>query len=164
MHAAANARKALEAGVTTVRDLAGSRPEMAVKHAMDDFLLSGACVIASGFVGMTAGHGDVFCPVNIERRLWRTADGVGFIKPCTSGGVFSVGDKELDCSEIASGLNDNRRQFFKIVDAACKGEVKRVGAWLSGNASTKKVTSRQLMPSRSSSMPSGVSKSPGHTM
>ncbi|MBI4640213.1 MAG: IS607 family transposase [Candidatus Tectomicrobia bacterium] len=32
----------------------------------------------------------------------------------------------LDCSEIASGLNDNRRQFFKIIDAACKGEMKRV--------------------------------------
>lgn len=32
----------------------------------------------------------------------------------------------LDCSEIASGLNDNRRQFFKIIDAACKGEVKKV--------------------------------------
>ena len=32
----------------------------------------------------------------------------------------------LDYSEIASGLNDNRRQFFEIIDAACKGEVKRV--------------------------------------
>lgn len=32
----------------------------------------------------------------------------------------------LDCSEIASGLNDNRRQFFKIIDAACQGKVKRV--------------------------------------
>ncbi|MBI4531012.1 MAG: IS607 family transposase [Candidatus Latescibacteria bacterium] len=32
----------------------------------------------------------------------------------------------LDCSEIASGLNDNRRQLFKIIDAACKGEVKKV--------------------------------------
>jgi putative resolvase len=32
----------------------------------------------------------------------------------------------LDCSEIASTLNDNRRQFFKIIDAACKGEVKKV--------------------------------------
>lgn len=39
--------------------------------------------------------------------------------PCQSAIVF-------DCSEIASGLNDNRRQFFKIIDAACKGEVKRV--------------------------------------
>ncbi|GFP24108.1 hypothetical protein HKBW3S09_01574, partial [Candidatus Hakubella thermalkaliphila] len=27
----------------------------------------------------------------------------------------------LDCSEIASGLNDNRRQFFMFLDAACKG-------------------------------------------
>ncbi len=32
----------------------------------------------------------------------------------------------MDYSAIASGLNDNRRQFFKIIDAACKGEVKRV--------------------------------------
>ena len=32
----------------------------------------------------------------------------------------------LDCAEIASGLNDNRRQFFKVIDAACKGEVKKV--------------------------------------
>ena len=32
----------------------------------------------------------------------------------------------LDCSEIASGLNDNRRQFFKVIDAACEGEIKRV--------------------------------------
>ena len=32
----------------------------------------------------------------------------------------------LDCSEIASDLNDNRRQFFKIIDAACKGKIKKV--------------------------------------
>ncbi|GFP24148.1 putative resolvase, partial [Candidatus Hakubella thermalkaliphila] len=32
----------------------------------------------------------------------------------------------LDCSEIASGLKDNRRQFFKIIDADCKGEVKKI--------------------------------------
>jgi imidazolonepropionase-like amidohydrolase len=108
LHAAANARKALEAGVTTVRDMAGSRPEIAVKHAINDFVLPGARVIAAGLVGMTAGHADMFCPVNIERRLWRTADGVDecrkrvrefardgadLIKVCTSGGVLSVGDK-----------------------------------------------------------------------
>lgn len=44
--------------------------------------------------------------------------------------IDACGDRDyrivLDCSEIASGLNDNRRQFFKIIDAACKGEVKRV--------------------------------------
>jgi imidazolonepropionase-like amidohydrolase len=108
LHAAANARRALEAGVTTVRDMAGSRSEIAVKHAVDAFVLPGARVIVSGLVGMTAGHADMFCPVNIERRLWRPADGVDecrkrvreyardgvdLIKVCTSGGVLSVGDK-----------------------------------------------------------------------
>lgn len=108
LHAAANARKALLAGVTTVRDMAGSRPEIAVKHAVDQGVVDGARVVASGFVGMTAGHGDLFCPANIERRPWRPADGpdecrklireyardgVDFIKLCTSGGVLSIGDE-----------------------------------------------------------------------
>jgi putative resolvase len=44
------------------------------------------------------------------------------VKACEERGYRIV----LDCSAIASGLNDNRRQFFKIIDAACKGEVKRV--------------------------------------
>ncbi len=108
LHAARNAEIALESGVTTVRDMAGSRPEVAVKHAVDDFVVRGARVVASGFVGMTAGHGDMFCPPGIERRLWRTADGADacrqlvreyardgadFIKICTSGGVLSIGDR-----------------------------------------------------------------------
>jgi imidazolonepropionase-like amidohydrolase len=108
LHAAANARRALLAGVTTVRDMAGSRPEIAVKHAVDDGVIDGARVIVSGFVGMTGGHGDLFCPANIERRLWQTADGpdecrklirqyardgVDLIKLCTSGGVLSIGDE-----------------------------------------------------------------------
>ncbi len=108
LHAAANARRALLAGVTTVRDMAGGRLEVAVKHAIDDFVLDGARVVASGFVGMTAGHGDLFCPAAIDRRLWPTADGVDecrklvrqyardgvdLIKLCTSGGVLSLGDE-----------------------------------------------------------------------
>ncbi len=108
IHAAANAVKALNAGVTTVRDMAGSRPEISVKHAMNDFILPGARVISAGFVGMTAGHGDMFVPPNIERRLWRTVDGpaecrklvreyardgADLIKICTSGGTLSMGDK-----------------------------------------------------------------------
>ena len=108
LHAAANAHKALEAGVTTVRDMAGSRPEISVKHAVEDGVLAGARVLVCGLVGMTAGHADMFCPANIDQRLWRTADGVDecrkrvreyardgadWIKICTSGGVLSVGDK-----------------------------------------------------------------------
>jgi imidazolonepropionase-like amidohydrolase len=88
--------------------MAGGRPEISVKHAVDDFVLPGARVVASGFVGMTAGHGDMFVPPNIEQQMWPTADGpyecrklvrqyardgVDFIKICTSGGVLSLGDK-----------------------------------------------------------------------
>ncbi|HEX3723830.1 MAG TPA: amidohydrolase family protein [Nitrolancea sp.] len=108
LHGAANAIKALESGVTTVRDMAGGRVEISVKHVMDAGILPGARVIASGFVGMTAGHGDMFVPPAIEQRMWPPVDGVDacrklireyardgadLIKLCTSGGVLSLGDK-----------------------------------------------------------------------
>ena len=108
LHAAVNARRALEAGFTTVRDAAGSRTEIAVKHATDQQLLDGARVIVAGFVGMTGGHGDLFTPPAMERRPHATADGADecrklvrsyardgadWIKICTSGGVLSLGDE-----------------------------------------------------------------------
>ena len=108
IHAAGNAVTALRAGFTTVRDMAGGRLEVSVRHAMDDFVLPGARVVASGFVGMTAGHGDMFVPPVVEQRMWPPVDGpnaarrlvreygrdgVDFIKICTSGGVLSIGDR-----------------------------------------------------------------------
>lgn len=108
LHAARNARAALEAGVTTLRDAAGARLEVAVKHATDQQLLDGARVIVAGFVGMTGGHGDLFAPPAVDRRPYQTADGpdecrklvrayardgVDWIKICTSGGVLSIGDE-----------------------------------------------------------------------
>lgn len=108
LHAAANARRALEAGFTTVRDAAGGRAEIAVKHITDQQLLDGARVIVAGFVGMTGGHGDLFSPPAVEERPHPTADGadecrkavrahardgVDWIKICTSGGVLSLGDE-----------------------------------------------------------------------
>jgi imidazolonepropionase-like amidohydrolase len=108
LHAAKNARAALEAGVTTVRDAAGARLEVAVKHATAQQLLDGARVLVAGFVGMTGGHGDLFTPPAVDRRPFQTADGpdecrklvrayardgVDWIKICTSGGVLSLGDE-----------------------------------------------------------------------
>jgi imidazolonepropionase-like amidohydrolase len=108
LHAAANASIALAAGVTTVRDMAGSRPEVAVKHASEQRLIEAARVVSAGFVGMTGGHGDMFLPPALEQRLWRTADGPvacrslvrqyardghDLVKICTSGGVLSSGDR-----------------------------------------------------------------------
>ena len=108
LHGAANARKALLAGFTTVREMSGARAEIAIKHAMDDFVLEGARVVVAGFVGMTGGHGYLFTPPAVERRPFPVADGVDAcraavrthardgadqIKICTSGGVLSMGDK-----------------------------------------------------------------------
>ena len=108
LHAAANAARALDAGVTTVRDMAGSRPEVSVKHAIDAGVIEGARVVSAGFVGMTAGHGDMFFPPALDQRPWQTADGPvecralvrryardghDLIKICTSGGVLSSGDR-----------------------------------------------------------------------
>ena len=108
LHAAANARRALEAGFTTVRDAAGGRLEVALKRATDQQLLDGARVVVAGFVGMTGGHGDLFTPPAVDQRPFPTADGVDecrklvrayardgvdWIKICTSGGVLSLGDE-----------------------------------------------------------------------
>jgi imidazolonepropionase-like amidohydrolase len=108
LHAAANAREALRSGFTTVRDTAGSQPEVAVRQALAERVLDGPRILTSGMVGMTAGHADMFAPATMRDRLWPTADGVDecrkrvreyarmgvdFIKICTSGGTLSVGDK-----------------------------------------------------------------------
>lgn len=108
LHGAANAAKALRAGFTTVRDMAGGRAQVALKHALDAFVLEGARVVSAGFVGMTGGHGDLFTPPAVERRPFAVADGVDacraavrrhardgadLVKICTSGGVLSLGDK-----------------------------------------------------------------------
>jgi imidazolonepropionase-like amidohydrolase len=108
LHAAANAAAALAAGVTTVRDMAGSRPEVSVKHASADGIIEAARVVSAGFIGMTGGHGDMFLPAALEQRLWQTADGPvacralvrryardghDLVKICTSGGVLSRGDR-----------------------------------------------------------------------
>src|SRR6266700_1482326 len=108
LHAAANARTALLSGVTTLRDTAGSWPEVSVRRAVEAGVLPGPRILASGLVGMTAGHGDMFAPAAMRDRLWPTADGpdecrkrvreyarmgVDLIKICTSGGTLSVGDR-----------------------------------------------------------------------
>lgn len=115
-HAVVNARKTLEAGFTTVRDL-GSRPFLAVdlRGSIDEGYLVGPRVVASGpGISMTGGHGDLnkYSPtVRVEmypeERDYQIADGVDqvrhvvraqvkhgvdVIKIHASGGVMSRGD------------------------------------------------------------------------
>lgn len=75
--------------------------------------------------GVTASEKDValYARVSTQKQAENlTRQHKRLIDACGVRGYRIV----LDCSEIASGLNDNRRQFFKIIDAACKGNVKRV--------------------------------------
>lgn len=114
--AVVHARKTLEAGFTSVRDV-GSRPFLAVdlRDAIAEGFVVGPRVVASGpGISMTGGHGDLnrFAPqVRVttfpDERDFRIADGpdqvrqvvraqikhgVDLIKVHASGGVLSRGD------------------------------------------------------------------------
>jgi len=75
--------------------------------------------------GMVSTENDVatYARVSTQKpaeNLTRQHERLG--EACSDKGYRIV----LDCSEVASGLNDHRCQFFKIIDAACRGEVKKV--------------------------------------
>lgn len=111
-----NARKTLEAGFTTVRDL-GSKPFLAVdlRESINEGFLIGPRVVASGpGISITGGHGDLnsYAPhVRVsmfpEERDFQVADGidqirhtvraqikykVDVVKVHATGGVMSLGD------------------------------------------------------------------------
>jgi len=107
LHGVSYAQRAMKAGVTTVRDMAGDESQIAMRRAFDMGLIDGPRVLVNGIVSMTAGHGDLFTPSVIKDRR-PTADGVtecrklvrhyvrigvDGIKVPTSGGVMSAGDQ-----------------------------------------------------------------------
>jgi imidazolonepropionase-like amidohydrolase len=114
--AVVNARKTLEAGFTSVRDV-GSLPFLTVdlRDSIDEGLVPGPRIVASGpAISITGGHGDLNnYPPNVhtemypEERGFQLADGadqvrhvvreqekhgVNVIKIIASGGVLSRGD------------------------------------------------------------------------
>jgi len=106
LHGVHNARRTIEAGITTVRNMGG--PDgVALRDAIAMGIIPGPRVVTSGSIGMTAGHGDMFTPRFMPRRPGATADGpdecrkavrervrmgADFIKVTTTGGVMSSGD------------------------------------------------------------------------
>lgn len=80
LHAAKNARILLEAGFTTVRDLAGivntaNLEALALKRAIELDLVPGPRIFAAGWIGQTAGHLDMIPPFTWPRPPGYTADG-----------------------------------------------------------------------------------------
>ena len=137
-----NARKTLEAGFTTVRDV-GSRPFLAVdlREAINDGFLVGPRVVASGpGISMTGGHGDLnrYAPqVRVttfpNERDFKIADGpdqvrqvvraqlkygVDVIKVHASGGVMSRGDSpnaaQFTVEELKSAADEAHAAGRKV--------------------------------------------------
>ncbi len=125
MHVAAHALRFAASGVTTLRDLAATSVQIAVGRAFDQGVLDGPRLLASGPVGMTAGHGDLFTPPRFRdrppvadspdecRRLVRqwAREGASGIKIYTSGGIFSMGDR-------VGWRNQTRAEIAATVDEA----------------------------------------------
>jgi imidazolonepropionase-like amidohydrolase len=110
LHGARNARRTLEAGFTTVRNLAASDyADIALRDAINDGDVVGPRVVASGpALGITGGHCDEnLLPPAFHLQGDGVADGVegvqhkvrevikygaDVIKVCATGGVLSKGD------------------------------------------------------------------------
>jgi imidazolonepropionase-like amidohydrolase len=125
LHCAAQARQALESGVTTLRDMASDERSVAVRRCIDKGLIAGPRVRAFGVVNMTAGHQDLFTPADVPIRPV-TADGpdncralvrryarsgMDGIKVMAGGGVLSSGDR-------AEWRNYTSAELDAIVDEA----------------------------------------------
>ncbi|MEV0615601.1 amidohydrolase family protein [Nonomuraea sp. NPDC050404] len=125
LHGAAHAQRAMRHGVTTLRDLAGDEAQIALRRAFDAGVLPGPRLKVHGVVGMTAGHNDLFVPPAFPgrkptadgpdecRKLVRTwaRAGMDGIKLTTSGGVLSIGDKNV-------WRNYTRDEIRAVVDEA----------------------------------------------
>jgi imidazolonepropionase-like amidohydrolase len=145
-HAANNARKTIEGGFTTVRNMghqwSGDPPwDAALRDAINQGLMYGPRILASiNLIGMTASHGDIFLPFFYSVRPIKIADGVedcrlavrenvragaDFIKITTSGGgVLGWGDKpewrNYTTDEIRA-ITDEAHAFGKKVAAHAVG-------------------------------------------
>lgn len=119
--AALRARRTLEAGVTTVRDLGGrDYCELSVRRAIGDGLLPGPRILAAGRpVCMTGGHGhfvgrEADGPDDVRRAVREQLKaGADVIKFIATGGVLTPGvepgSPQLTLAEMRAGVEEARR-------------------------------------------------------
>ncbi|HET7813254.1 MAG TPA: amidohydrolase family protein [Candidatus Baltobacteraceae bacterium] len=124
--AASNARKALHAGVTTIRDLGCSHAvAMEVREAVNSGLLEGPSISASGYVlCMTGGHGwpvgraidspeEAHKAVREQRHL-----GADCIKLIATGGVLTKGAvpgvSQLTLEEMQAACTEAHRHGMRV--------------------------------------------------
>lgn len=106
----ANAKKTLNAGFTTVRNVGAAEfADVGLRQAIDEGYVEGPRIVAAGYaIGATGGHCDQGgLPPSMDRRRpavvdspgdarakvrWLHKYGARVIKICATGGVFSLGD------------------------------------------------------------------------
>lgn len=143
---AANARRTLLAGFTTVRDLGAAHfADVALARAVEAGTLPGPRIIAAGHaLGVTGGHCDVtgyqpeVLPPSFERgigdspaELVRAArhqikHGAGVVKICATAGVMSneatVGAQQPSLEELRAASEEAHRHGLKIAAHAVGDE------------------------------------------
>ncbi len=140
LRASVDARKLIEAGFTTVRDV-GSPFGPALRDAIAEGTIPGPRILAAGRpISQTFGHGDIhYLPYHWVKEIAVLADGpyecrkavrlvlrdgVDLIKICTSGGVFSEKDEptwpQFTLEEI-NAIVDEAHRVGKRVAAHAEG-------------------------------------------
>jgi imidazolonepropionase-like amidohydrolase len=115
------ARETVEAGVTTVRDLAGrDYVELSVRRAVAEGLFPGPRILAAGrAVCMTGGHGNFFGreadgPDDVRKAVREQLKaGVDVIKLIATGGVMTAGvepgSPQLTLEEMRAAVEEARK-------------------------------------------------------
>lgn len=133
----ANAKKTLEAGFTTVRNVgAGNFDDVGLRQAIDEGYGEGPRIVASGYaIGATGGHCDdsAGLPPSIakpsdsvidspeagrQKVRWMHKFGATAIKICATGGVFSladsVGAQQLTLDEMKAIVDEAHMAGMKV--------------------------------------------------
>jgi imidazolonepropionase-like amidohydrolase len=138
LRGAANARRTLRAGFTTVRDVgAYGFSDVALMRAIDAGFIPGPRVIPSAHaIGITGGHCDItgFAPGVIETDFrsgvadgpyeavkavrYQIKHGAKVVKICATAGVFSfegsVGAEQMDEAELRAVVQEAKRHGLRV--------------------------------------------------
>lgn len=132
----ANAKKTVEAGFTTVRNVGSDNfDDVGLKEAVDGGWIEGPRIVPAGYaIGATGGHCDAGgLPPSMDKQLpsvinspeearakvrWLHKYGAEVIKICATGGVFSLGDsvggQQLSLEEMKAIADEAHMLHMKV--------------------------------------------------
>jgi imidazolonepropionase-like amidohydrolase len=155
LHAAKNARLMLEAGFTTVRDLAGpinplNHEVLALRRAIAIGLVPGPRIFAAGWVGQTGGHSDLPLPDVWPRDEAVYADGPWAVRRLVRAEIrLGVDLFKTSASGGAAGHKEELwwRNYTAEELAALVDEAHAVGKRVAVHSHTAEATKRALRAS-----------------